>query len=321
MPASWRCTFAACAYVRADPIPTRGARTGGPADAPLRAALAEVCRACDLDPAGAQLIRHVNNAVFRLDRDPVVVRLVTLPSYVPRSELAVRAATWFAEHDVPAIRLLPGVVQPLRVGDQVATLWQEVLEVGPTPGGAELAGILRTLHALPAPDGVFPGWEPLVDLDNRLADTPALSQADRSFLQRRCDELAAAASKLVFALPRAVLHGDAHLGNVISGPDGPVLCDFDSCCVGPPEWDLTPMAVSAVRFGRPAVHQRDLAARYGLDVTAWEGFDVLRGIRDLKIVAGAFPGRDRGPAVAAEFERRMASLRSGRTGDRWSLLR
>jgi len=287
----------------------------------LSEALAEVCRACGLDPGGAELIRHVNNAVFRLVRDPVVVRLVTLPSYVPRTELAVRAATWFAEHDVPAIRLLPGVVQPLRVGGQVATLWQEVPEVGPTPGGAELAGILRTLHALPVPDGVFPGWDPLVDLVNRLADTPALSQADRSFLQRRCDELAAAAAELAFVLPRAVLHGDAHLGNVISGPDGPVLCDFDSCCVGPPEWDLTPMAVSAVRFGRPAAHQRDLAARYGLDVTTWEGFDVLRGIRDLKIVAGAFPGRDRGPAVAAEFERRMASLRSGRTGDRWSLLR
>jgi hypothetical protein len=26
-----------------------------------------------------------------------------------------------------------------------------------------------------------------------------------------------------------VLHGDAHLGNVILRPDGPVLCDFDSC--------------------------------------------------------------------------------------------
>jgi hypothetical protein len=55
------------------------------------------------------LLRNVNNAVFRLSRDPVVVRLVTLPSYVPRAEVVVAAATVFAEHDVPAIRLLPGV--------------------------------------------------------------------------------------------------------------------------------------------------------------------------------------------------------------------
>ncbi|MDQ3153700.1 MAG: aminoglycoside phosphotransferase family protein [Actinomycetota bacterium] len=287
----------------------------------LAGALADVCRACGLDPAGATLIRHVNNAVFQLARDPVVVRLVTLPSYVPRAEVAVRAATWFAEHGVPAIRLVTGVDQPVRAGRGIATVWDTVPAVGPAPDGADLAAILRTLHALPVPPATFPEWDPLADLRNRLADTPELSGADRSFLERRCEELAAAAAKLDFMLPPSVLHGDAHVGNVIPGPDGPVVCDFDSCCVGPPEWDLTPMAVSAVRFGRPAGHQRDLAAGYGTDVTAWEGFEVLRGIRDLKIVAGVFPGRGRGPAVATEFERRMASLRAGRTGDRWQLLR
>jgi len=283
--------------------------------------LAAVCQACGLDPTGAQLIRHVNNAVFRLARHPVVVRLVSLPSYVPRAELAVRAATWFAEHDVPAIRLVPGLAQPVRVGEHVATLWQEVPEVGPEPTGADLARMLRTLHALPVPEGVFGGWDPLADLRNRLTDTPALHDADLEFLQRRCDELDAVAAELDFALPRAVVHGDAHLGNVIAGPDGPVLCDFDSCCIGPPEWDLTPMAVSAVRFGRPAVHQRDLASGYGFDVTTWNGFAVLRDIRDLKILAGVFPGRARGSAIAAEFDRRMVSLRAGRTGERWRRVR
>ena len=47
-------------------------------------------------------------------------RLVTLPSYVPRTRLAVAAATVLTRHDVPAIRLLPGVRQPVRVGEHVA---------------------------------------------------------------------------------------------------------------------------------------------------------------------------------------------------------
>ncbi len=287
----------------------------------LAGALADVCRACGFDPADARLIRHVNNAVFQLAHDPVVVRLVTLPSYVPRAEVAVRAATWFAEHGVPTIRLVPGLDQPVRAGHGIATVWETVPAVGPAPDGADLAGILRTLHGLPIPEATFPAWDPLSDLRNRLADTTELSAADRSFLERRCDELDAAAAELNFVLPPSVVHGDAHVGNVIPGPAGPVLCDFDSCCVGPPEWDLVPMAVSAVRFGRPAGHQRELAAGYGIDVTTWDGFEVLRGIRDLKIVAGVFPGRDRGPTIAAEFDRRMASLRAGRTDDRWRLLR
>jgi hypothetical protein len=39
------------------------------------------------------LLRNANNAVFQLARDPVVIRLVTLPSYVPRARLAVAATT------------------------------------------------------------------------------------------------------------------------------------------------------------------------------------------------------------------------------------
>lgn len=285
----------------------------------LSDALGAICRTCDLDPEGAELIRNVNNAVVRLAHDPVVVRLVTLPSYEPRAALAVTAATLFAEHDVPAIRLLPGLAQPVRAGRHVATLWQAVPRVGPDPTGADLASILRTVHELPLPVGALPRWDPLADFRNRLRDAVGLESADRRFLDQRTDELAAALEELRFPLPRAVVHGDAHLGNVIPGPHGPVLCDFDSCCIGPPEWDLTPMAVSAVRFGRPAEHQADLAAGYGFDVTAWDGYEVLRGIRDLKIVAGVLPGPGRGRRIAAEYRRRMASLRSGRVDDRWSL--
>lgn len=286
----------------------------------LTEALGAICRACDLDPEGAELIRNVNNAVIRLAHQPVVIRLVTLPSYVPRAELAVTAATLFAEHDIPAIRLLPGLAQPVRVGSHVATLWQAVPSVGPAPTGAELAAILRAVHQLPIPVRALPRWDPLSDFRNRLRDAVQLEPDDRRFLERRSDDLAAALEEVPFPLPRAVVHGDAHLGNVIPGAGGPVLCDFDSCCIGPPEWDLTPMAVSAVRFGRPAEHQADLVSGYGFDVTAWEGYEVLRGIRDLKIIAGVFPGPGRGRGVAAEFRRRMASLRSGRLHDRWSLM-
>lgn len=292
-----------------------------PRDQRLASGLLAICAELGLDPTGARLLRNVNNAVFRLCRDPVVVRLVTLPSYIPRARLAVAAATVFAEHDVPAIRLLPGIPQPVLAGEHVATVWQAVPSVGPVPGGANLAGLLRAVHAVPTPCRALPNWDPLTDFDNRMRHTTTMADADRDFLLRRSAELATAVTELDFALPTAVLHGDAHLGNVIAGPAGPVLCDFDSCAIGPPEWDLTPVAVANVRFGRPPAHQRDFIDAYGFDVRDWEGFEVLHGIRDLKLIAGVFPRAGSPPAVQAEFDRRMATLRAGRLSERWRTVR
>jgi aminoglycoside phosphotransferase (APT) family kinase protein len=290
-------------------------------DERLTAGLRAVCAEFGLDPVGARLLRNVNNAVFQLARDPVVVRLVTLPSYVPRATLAATAATVFAEHDVPAIRLVPGVRQPVQVGEHVATVWQSVARTGPLPGGADLASLLRAVHSVPLPCRALPAWDPLTGFDNRVRHTTTMAVADRDFLLCRSAQLAAAVAELQFPLPTAVLHGDAHLGNVIPGPDRAVLCDFDSCAVGPPEWDLTPVAVSRVRFARPAAHQRDFIKTYGFDVRDWDGFEVLHGIRDLKLVAGVFPRAGSSPARQAEYDRRMASLRAGRSADRWRTVR
>jgi hypothetical protein len=291
-----------------------------PHDERLTTGLRAVCAELGLDPAGATLLRNVNNAVFRLSRDPVVVRLVTLPSYVRRTDVVVAAATVFAEHDVPAIRLLPGIPQPVRSGEYVATVWQAVSPTGRPPGGADLACLLRAVHAVPT-CCALPAWDPLTDFDNRVRHTTMMACADRDFLVHRSAELAAAVTELHFALAATMLHGDAHLGNVIPGPDGPVLCDFDSCAIGPPEWDLTPVSVSDVRFGRPPAHQRDFIEAYGFDVRGWEGFEVLHGIRDLKLIAGVFPRAGSPPAVQVEFDRRMASLRAGRQSERWQTIR
>lgn len=111
----------------------RDRQAGSAAGVDLGDALARLCRACGLDPADAELIRHVNNAVFRLAAQPVVVRLVTLPSYVRRAEVATTAAELFAAQRIPAVRLLPGLDQPVRVDELVATVWEEVPPAGRHP--------------------------------------------------------------------------------------------------------------------------------------------------------------------------------------------
>lgn len=283
----------------------------------LSEALHDICAAAELDPSDAELLRFVNNGVFRLAHDRVVIRIVLTPSLAHRAENVVRAATWLAEHDVPAVRLLPGVSQPLRVGEHLATLWSYVPDVGPEPTPDDLARLLRRMHDLPVPPFETGEWRPLDDVRRRLTDAEELADDDRKLFQQRCAAVEHAIRGLDFPLRTSLVHGDAHLGNVIAGPDGPVLCDFDSTGLGPPEWDLTPLAVGHVRFGYPPGDYAAFAEAYGFDVMKWEGFEVLREIRELKLTASVLPILRSNPDVRSEFSRRLRTFRKGDRKARW----
>jgi Ser/Thr protein kinase RdoA (MazF antagonist) len=48
-----------------------------------------------------------------------------------------------------------------------------------------------------------------------------------------------------------LIHGDAHRSNLRATASGVLLSDFDVVAFGPREWDLTPTALAADRFGLP----------------------------------------------------------------------
>lgn len=282
----------------------------------LDSALAEICSSVGLDSRGARLLRFVNNGVFLLARHPVVVRIVLAPSISYRADSVVDGARWLARNDMPVVRLLPGVEQPVRVGGHIATLWEAVDDLGSPQTGDEMGELLRELHSLPLPAGL-PEWRPMADTRNRLNDAEELSPDDRAFLERRCDEIEGRLERSRFPLPRSVVHGDAHLGNVIASPHGPVLCDLDSLCVGPPEWDLTPMAVGSLRMGHPPERYNELIAAYGFDITRCPEFQVLRDLRELKITVSVLPVLRSNPEVREELHHRLWSMRAGDVTARW----
>jgi hypothetical protein len=298
-----------------DTAPRRG---GQFSPANLAEAFGEICAAAGLDPAGATLLRCTNNAVYELATAPVVVRIVASNALRHRVGKVVRVATWLAEHEVPAVRLLPGIVQPVRAGDYRATVWESVPHGGRRARGRDLAKLLRRLHELPEPGFPLQAWEPLDDVRRRIGEADGLNAADLAFLRDRCEEVSERLAAVEFALPTSLLHGDAHLGNLIPSPAGPVLCDFDSASLGPPEWDLTPLAVGVVRFGEPAGRYRELVRSYGFDVTRWKGFRVLREVRELKLITSVLPILSSRPEVRPEFFRRLADVRRGDRSARWA---
>lgn len=283
--------------------------------------LACVCARAGLDPRGARLLKFTNNAVFQLAADPVVVRIVGSRALRHRVSKVVGFANWLAAYEVPAIRLCQGIEQPMTVGEHLATLWQTERGIGRKPNGRDLARLLRQLHELPFPPFGLPEWAPLDDVRSRIGDAEELTTGDRRFLESRCDELQSALDELRFELDLRVLHGDAHLGNLIRGRHGPVLCDFDSSCVGPPEWDLITVPVGVHRFGHPRSRQRHLVAGYGFDVTRSACYEVLRDVRELKLTTSVLPIVRSNPEVRDELFRRLRDLRRGDRDARWANFR
>lgn len=283
----------------------------------LLAALAALCDAAGLDPTNAQLIKFTNNAVFRLARQPIVVRIAGSETAHARVPNVVRVARWLEQHTVPAVRLLDSVPQPVVAGRHTATAWHAVPEDGPKPTATDLARWLRAFHHLPAPSPPLPSWAPLRGIRQRLTEAIGLTDDDHDFLTRCCDQIDEALTQVRFVLPPGVVHGDATVANLIGGSQGAVMCDFDSTTVGPREWDLTPVAVGIHRFHGPADPQRALADSYGFDVTTWDGFAVLRQLRELQLVTSVVPILASQPSLRPQFQRRLQTLRTADPEATW----
>jgi thiamine kinase-like enzyme len=141
---------------------------------------------------------------------------------------------------------------------------------------------------------------------------------DVSFLRRRVAELRAQYADLTFPSAPGALHGDAHIQNLIKTPSGQaVLIDFERFAFGPREIDLSTTACERDLEWHSAAEYKEFCDAYGLDVTTWDGFAVLRDINHLKMTTWLMQNVNEGRDVAAEFQTRLASLKGVPTGNPW----
>jgi aminoglycoside phosphotransferase (APT) family kinase protein len=202
------------------------------------------------------------------------------------------------------------------VDGTAVSFWHHTEAIRQRPTIAQLSHLLTLMHGIPAADIALPHWNPIPDLRARIACGSCWDARDLAFLERRCAAVESALLELRFSSPAAVIHGDAHPGNIIMAENGPVLCDLDTVSIGPREWDLVPVAVSQLRFRQLVDVHDEMAAAYGMDVTAWDGFPVLRELRELSLATGG-PMASLHPAAGFEVRRRLRSLRTRRDGMAW----
>ena len=283
----------------------------------LGAVLEDLQALAGIDVTGARLIKFTNNAVFSLPHAQVVARIAGSATMTAQIAKVIKVAQWLEDGGVPAVRLLD-LDQPLVIDDLHLTLWHEVRGGGPAPTGVDLAAILRRWHELGPPEGALPAWKPVAEIRSRLTEPDGVDPADVAFLRGECDRLEEQLGSLAYELPNGPIHGDAFMGNLIDGITGAVICDFDSSCEGPREWDFVPLAVGKLRFDYSGDDYGDLSHTYGFDVVRWPGFSTLRRLRELKLVSSLVPVLGSRDVLRPQWQTRMDTYRSGDQTTRWS---
>ncbi|MFF5103161.1 phosphotransferase [Streptomyces sp. NPDC000134] len=302
-----------------DGVPEDGEETAFTAEA-TTSILRDACHAAGLDLTGAELLRLGSNAVYRLPSDSIIVRIAQDRAALPGMERAVGIARWLETADFPANRVPRNVDQPTVVGGRVVTFWESVQEQKEYATLSELADLLRRLHWLEEPEHLgLPYFDPHAKLAASLTALDGIADRDRQFLEERATEVGKAYDRLDFVLPFGLIHGDANIGNILRHRDGhAVLIDLDGFALAPREWDLVLTAMYYDRYGWHSREEyRTFVHRYGFDLMNWPGYETLADFRELMMVAWVGHQAATSERFAAEFEKRMRSLRTGERRDTW----
>jgi Ser/Thr protein kinase RdoA (MazF antagonist) len=209
----------------------------------LNAAVA-VAEANGLRVGDPVILRDRLNVLVHLRPAPVVARVAgTIASVRPgtswqRRELAI--AGYLARAGLPVVapssELEPG---PYEHDGRVLSFWTYVPvsreRVDPIAAGAALRDCHEALRDFHGSLPVLSGVTEAEALMTRLAAEEALDAVAATELLERIEELHGTLGRL--RSPIRPLHGDAHLNNVLNGPDGPLWNDWEDTCLGPLGWD------------------------------------------------------------------------------------
>lgn len=282
--------------------------------------MADACRAAGLESDRARLIRLGENALFRLERHPVIVRIARSAEYLDAARLEVRVSRWLEAEGFLAARVVDDVEQAVVVSGHPVTFWHLIEESDREATYGELGGVLRDLHALQVPaDLELPLFDALGRSGLRIKRATTISEDDREFLRKRGQELHERLGELRFDSPRGPVHGDAHTSNVMVDRRGRVhLIDLETFCFDHPEWDLTVAAHEYSKLGWVTSDQyAAFSTAYGRDLTQWPGFLTLCAVQEFKMTTWLMQNIGESDETAAEYARRIASLRDDDAPRNW----
>jgi aminoglycoside phosphotransferase (APT) family kinase protein len=279
--------------------------------------LRKACERAGLSSSGAELLRMGENAIFHLASAPIVVRIGRSADRLPRVQREVCVARWLAAANVPAARIYEDIDQPFMADGHPVSFWHAVTGGEPEPTHIDLARLLAAYHATPDCPCDLAAFEPLRISESRLVKAKSVDAKDLDFLHHRIADLTKQFDRLDFALPIGPIHGDAHTKNLLTDCGQVVLIDFEAAAIGPREWDLLPTSIAVQRYGLREQRYQEFAAAYGFDVRTWDGYPVLREIREVTMTTWIMQNVLESKAIADEFALRVACLRERDSERTW----
>ncbi|WP_030459486.1 phosphotransferase family protein [Kitasatospora sp. NRRL B-11411] len=294
-------------------------RIGGFAEPEVFAVLETACRHAGVDASDAKLLRGHTNAVYLLESAGAVVKIARAGTPVDDVRRTVALVQWLMAMKFPTVELLP-VEQPVLVGPHAVTFWRHLPQPRQAVPAAHLADPLRTLHQLPLPPFEIRSLDTVAAIRRSIGVAAALPGSDLDFLGAHVSELEAGLARVRYLLEPGLLQGDPQHRNALHSNDAAVLCDWDTACFGPPELDLVTVEIHCRRFGYGRSHYEEFADRYGFDVTAWDGYPVLRDLRELRMVTTNAKRAPAGSETLAEVRRRIVGIRESDAEMRWNIL-
>jgi Ser/Thr protein kinase RdoA (MazF antagonist) len=273
------------------------------------------------------LIRFGTNAVFEVAGANLALRLRrpgTSPEEIVRQ---VDLALWLAEKNFPVNRPAPGVdVLHEGLDGATASFWEWVDEDSQRHTRlADLGQMLRDLHVqldgYPEADD-FPLWNPFHEIEHRIRTAERspdnwLDPSQLNLLRRWTQESSTGLAEVDWHLPTGLVHGDAHVGNVLTAKTGAnLLIDLDAVSEGHREWDLVPTAVSRLRFRADPASIEDFTAAYGFDLLGWSGWPALKRLRELYMTSWLMSVAN-SDARQEEVEHRLQCLAEGDEQATW----
>ncbi|WP_230416531.1 phosphotransferase family protein [Micromonospora tarapacensis] len=280
-------------------------------------AAAQAAARAGLVADGARALRVGENGVVVLPAAGALARVIPDESQFDHVRHELVVAKWLFSHDVPVV--LPLVPAPVLVGGFVVSFW-EFLANGGSADLVTLAGCLRRLHAIPTPPtSLLTRLDPFARFEKRVAAATMLDDADSVFLTELRDRLAEQWRRANFDLGEAVIHGDAHMDNLLQTRDGrAAFVDLETVAIGPPEWDLTLTALYHECGWFSASEYANFVDAYGYDVRTSAAWPVLRGIRMVRMTTWLAQSAENSFERETQLRHRLATLRDGTAPAGWT---
>jgi Ser/Thr protein kinase RdoA (MazF antagonist) len=277
----------------------------------------DVCANAGINADGAVPLHNRANAVYMLPHANAVLRLRLTrrnSEWVHRIRISLQVTRWLAERGFPTV--LPLMIeQPISIDDWTATFWRyEHLRRPNTATVADLAIILRELHAASSPSFDLPSTDPLGSLRIDLDNDEFLKTEHHEWLRLQVADIERSYPNMPMPLESGLIHGDAHVGNLLDLGDRRLLADWDSVSHGTRVQDLIPTLHRVRHFGYPHADWIELCNTYGVDpdIEYQAGVQLLQRARELRSLA-AYVRRADQIDVRTELEKRLHALMSGCT--------